>query len=521
MIRRFVIAASMAAAAAALTIAGLGASGYATAAILDNGTCESLSALTLPDTTITSAAATPAGPFTAPGATATTAAPTLPAFCRVAATIKPTADSHIRIEIWLPPVDAWNGEFLGTGNGGAAGIISYPALVAGIQKGFTVVNTDMGTTTRGLDFSFGIGHPELQRDWAYRATHLMTVIGKAIAKAYYDRDPRRAYFTGCSTGGHQAITEAHRYPDDYDGIVAGDPANNRIRLHTVGTWNWLATHEDPESYFPASKLPMIHKAVVAACDKLDGLEDGLIDDPRRCHFDPMSIVCGEQDGADCLTKKQAIALAKIYQGPRNPRTGEQVFPGMYPGSEGNPLGIDRALSTPPGSKMPPPGGGLVAWAASWKGPGFDFDHDLDAVLKELDFIDDADPNLSAFRDRGGKLVLYSGWADPLIPSADTVSYYEHLQKQMGGAAKTENFARLFMIPGMGHCAGGDGPNRFDALAALQPWVEKGTAPEQFIATHATGGKPDRTRPICAYPKHAKYMGSGSIDDAANFACVVP
>jgi feruloyl esterase len=300
------------------------------------GPCERLSTLTLPDTTITSAMAVDAGPFKAAGAQPLT----VPASCRVAATIKPSPESHIRIEVWLPPSTSWNGKFLGTGNGGAGGAISYSALATGLVKGYAVANTDMGTTTTGLDFSFGIGHPDLAKDWAYRATHLMTVIAKQITKTYYDRDPALAYFTGCSTGGHQAITEAHRFADDYNGIVSGDPANNRIRLHLVGTWNWIATHEDPESYFPLATIPMIHRAVLEACDAIDGIRDGVIDDPRKCKFDPMSLVCRSGEAADCLTAKQAAALKKIYQGPKNPRTGELVFPGMYPGSEANPFGLE-------------------------------------------------------------------------------------------------------------------------------------------------------------------------------------
>jgi feruloyl esterase len=487
------------------------------------GPCERLSALTLPDTTITSATAVDAGPFKVQGAPAGAPSVTVPAFCRVAATIKPSPDSHIRIEVWLPPSGSWNGKFLGTGNGGAGGTISYPALATGLLKGYAVTNTDMGTTTTGLDFSFGIGHPDLAKDWAYRATHLMTVIAKQVTKAYYERDPALAYFTGCSTGGHQAITEAHRFAGDYNGIVSGDPANNRIRLHLVGTWNWIATHEDPESYFSPAKIPMIHKAVIEACDAIDGIRDGVIDDPRKCRFDPMSLVCRGGEAPDCLTAKQATALKRIYQGPKNPRTGEIVFPGMYPGSEANPFGLERPLSQPPspGQQMPAPGGGLIAWATSWQGPGFDFDKDLTAVAQELDYIDDADPNLSAFKKRGGKLIMYTGWADPLIPAQDLVNYYEHMQNVMGGADATGEFARLFMVPGMGHCAGGEGPNRFDALAALELWVEKGTAPTKMIASHMTAGIVDRTRPLCVYPQVARWKGRGSTDEAANFECRMP
>src|SRR5438309_3481685 len=238
-------------------------------------TCESLTSLALRETTITSATAVPAGPFTLPGAQARAgAAPpslTVPAFCRVAATLKPTPESNIKIEVWLPAAEAWNGKLLGTGNGGAGGVISYAALLNGLQRGFATANTDMGTTTTGLDFSFGVGHPEMIKDWGYRSTHLMTVVAKQVIDGFYGRVPRLSYFTGCSTGGHQAMTEAQRFPEDYNGIVSGDPANNRTHLHVVNIWNYDATHVDPESYFPVTKARMINTAVLAACDKLDGV----------------------------------------------------------------------------------------------------------------------------------------------------------------------------------------------------------------------------------------------------------
>jgi feruloyl esterase len=490
-------------------------------------TCDGLAALRLPDVTITAAVPVEAGSFRTPGANASAPAMNTPGFCRVAATLTPTPESHIKIEVWLPPTAAWNGKFLGTGNGGAGGAISYPALAAGVQKGYATTNTDMGTSTTGLDFSFGVGHREMVVDWGYRATHLMTVVAKQIVKTYYSREAQQAYFMGCSTGGHQAITEARRYPDDYNGIVAGDPANNRVRLHMNGYWAYEATHQDPASYIPPAKLPMINRAVLNACDKLDGLADGIIDDPRKCSFDVASLQCPSTgtgqagDGPDCLTAPQVAALKKIYQGPRNPRTGEQIFPGMYLGSEINPLGLDRTLANAPGSGRPAPPPGLAIWT-NWKGPGYDWDKDASAVIGELSpVLDDADPDLSAFRKRGGKLLLYTGWADPLIPAADTLHYYESMQTKMGGAQSTAEFARLFMVPGMGHCAGGNAPTRFDALAALEPWLEKGQAPEKMIAAQIVQGETKRTRPLCVYPQVARWNGSGSQDDAASFSCRLP
>jgi feruloyl esterase len=509
--------------ATALALALCVASGLAAQAPADS--CEALSGLKLQDTTITTAAAVTAGSFK-PNANANAPAMTVPAFCRVAATLKPTPESNIRIEVWLPPTAAWNGKFLGTGNGGAGGIISYSALANGLAKGYATTNTDMGTTTTGLDFTFGVGHREMVVDWGYRATHLMTQAAKQIAKSYYQRDAQQSYFMGCSTGGHQALTEARRYPDDYNGIVAGDPANNRVRLHMVSYWNYEATHNDPASYIPTSKLPMINRAVLDACDKIDGLADAIIDDPRRCKFDPAAAECPSGSGqggdtANCLTAPQVAALKKIYQGPKNPRTGETIFPGMYLGSEVNPLGLDRTLANTPDSGRPRPAPGLAIWT-NWKGPAYDWDKDATMVINELSpLLDDADPDLTAFKRRGGKLLLYTGWADPLIPAADLVNYYEGMQKKMGGASATAEFARLFMVPGMGHCSGGTSPNRFDALAALEPWVEKGTPPERILAAQIAQGATVRTRPLCPYPQVAKWNGTGSSDDAANFTCRQP
>jgi feruloyl esterase len=471
---------------------------------LQAATCESLSSLVLADTTITSAANAPAA-----GATV----------CRVAATIKPSPESHIRIEVWLPAAAAWNGKYLGTGNGGAGGSIANGALAAGIAKGYATANTDMGTTTTGLNFSFGVDHLDLVKDWGYRSTHLMTVTAKQIIRAYYGNQPKYSYFAGCSTGGHQAMTEAERFPDDYDGIVSGDPANNRTRLHTVGFWNYAATHDNLASWIPPSKLPMITKAVVTACDALDGIVDGVIDDPRRCKFDPMSLLCTAGDAPNCLTEPQAVALKKIYAGPHNPRTGELVFPGMSPGSEINPLGLTITLGTAADAPRPNTKG-LVDWAPDYKGPNFDFDKDtatVDGYLGKL--LNDVNPDLSAFKKHGGKLILYTGWADPLIPAQDTVNFYESVEQKMGD--HTSDFARLFMVPGMGHCSGGYGPNRFDALSALEPWVETGKAPEKIVAAKIVNGVTERTRPLCPYPQVARWKGIGSTDNAVNFVCVNP
>jgi len=251
-------------------------------------------------------------------------------------------------------------------------------------------------------------------------------------------------------------------------------------------WNWEATHADPASYIPTAKLPMINKAVLAACDALDGLTDGIIDDPRKCTFDPAALTCKAGDAPDCLTAPQVTALTKIYQGPKNPRTGAVIFPGMYRGSEINPLGLDRTLANPPDSARPRPAPGLAIWT-NWKGPAYDWDKDATAVINELaPILDDADPDLTAFKARGGKLLLYHGWNDQFVAPVNSINYYESVRS---GPAKDKaaTSMRLFMMPGTNHCRGGDGPNAFDQMAALEQWVEKNEAPVRVTASHCTNG----------------------------------
>ena len=291
--------------------------------------CAELATLSLPDATITAAQEVPAGPFTPPGSSR---ALTVPAFCRIAAVATPSADSRIAIEVWIPAGSSWNGKLLGTGNGGFAGSIGYPAMAAGLNKGYATAGTDTGHTGDNLDFA--IGHPEKVTDWSHRAIHVMTDLAKQVVKSSRGRLPDRSYFEGCSTGGQQALSEAQRYPADYDGIVAGDPGHNRVRLILGFLWAWTAMHDpDGTPILPAAKLPLITKAAVSACDASDGVQDGLISDPLTCRFDPATLACTGADGDTCLTAPQVAAVRKVYQGARNPRTGEQIFPGWARGSE--------------------------------------------------------------------------------------------------------------------------------------------------------------------------------------------
>jgi tannase/feruloyl esterase len=511
MFGRIVIAFAAAVAAASGALLPVAAAGTS---------CANLAALTIPGVTVRSAAIVPAGPFTPPGAQAPL---TLPAFCRVEATARPTSDSDIKFEVWIPPAETWNGKFEGVGNGGYSGAIGYTAMAAALRRGYATASTDTGHT--GDDMKFGQGHPEKIVDWAYRSIHVMTDAAKVIVRNHGGRLPEHSYFNGCSSGGHQALSEAQRFPEDYDGIIAGDPANNRIRQTFAFLWSWTATHtKDGQPIIPPAKLPMITKAAVDACDGLDGLKDGIIDDPRRCHFDPVKLLCkNAADDATCLTQAQVDAVRKVYEGVKNPRTGEQIYSGWPRGSEGfgeSPIQSWRTYVMDPPEPMRV---GFFRYFLfhdpNWDWRTIDWDRDLAYAEQKLPFMHAVEHDLTPFKRRGGKLVMYTGWADPVVPPQDTAAYYDGVVKTMGGLEKTREFFRFFAAPGMGHCSGGPGPNQFDTVAALEQWVEKGVAPDKLIASHITNGKVDRTRPLCLYPLVARWKGTGSSDEAANFACV--
>ncbi len=479
--------------------------------------CSSLLTLRLPHTTIDAAQRVAAGAFP-PRGRRVEIYKRLPAFCRVQATLTPTPDSDIKVEVWMPAA-GWNGKFLGVGNGGWAGNINYFALAAGVAKGYATVATDTGHTGTGIDARFALGHPQKLIDFAYRAVHLMTVRGKAIAAAYYSQTARLSYWSGCSTGGRQGLMEAQRFPRDYNGIVEGDPASYMTHLMFAAVWPSSFILRHPAAAIPREKFPMIHQAVLRACDALDGVKDGIISDPERCHFDPASIECKAGDGPSCLTAAQVELVRKIYQGPRNPRTGKQIFPGL-------------AISSESGWRAQV-GGGPREIAINYfkyvlfKNPEWNFkalNFDRDVRLSDRRYspiIDAVNPNLSAFKAHGGKIIMYHGWSDPLITALESVEYYHQVVATMGGLSATQRFARLFMIPGMYHCGRGPGPGRFDRLGSIVQWVEHGKAPKRIVASHETHGKTDMTRPLCPYPEVAKWTGSGSTNDAANFVCVEP
>jgi feruloyl esterase len=477
--------------------------------------CDNLAALTLKDTTITIAKVVPAGEFVPPGGGGRGANPykDLPGFCRVAATIKPTSDSDIKVEVWLP-VGNWNNKFQAVGNGGWAGVISYSALADAVRAGYASASTDTGH--EGGRGTFALGHPEKLIDFGWRSEHEMTVKAKSLIQAFYGSAPKLSYWNGCSTGGRQGLKEAQMFPDDYDGIIAGAPANRTA----ISLWIAHAVLKDPASYIPPSKYPIVHQAAIAACDAHDGLKDGLIDDPTKCNFDPKVLLCKSSDGAECLTAPQVEAAKKIYSPAINPRTGKELFASLVPGTE---LGWGvQAQGPEPSANIYDQYRYVVFKDPKWDWKTFNFDSDVErGDLPENLVMNATDPNMKAFFSHGGKLLLYHGWSDPNVPTLNTIKYYKNVVDTMGGAANASKSVRLFLEPGMGHCGGGEGPNAFDKVGTLEQWVEKGVAPEKMIASHSTNGKADRTRPLCPYPQVAKYKGTGSIDDAANFVCSAP
>jgi len=478
--------------------------------------CESLSSLALPYTTMTLAQMVPAGGFSLAGTgPAVPQLSQLPAFCRVAATLRPSSDSDIKIEVWLPAV-AWNGKFLAVGNGGWAGTISYGAMASALQEGYATASTDTGHV--GGTAAFAIGHPEKIVDFAYRAVHELAVKSKAVIAAFYDRAPRFSYWTGCSTGGRQGLMAAQRYPEDFDGILAGAPANNQTQLCAWRIAVEAKILQEPASVVPRGKLTLVNNAVLAACDALDGVTDGLLTDPQQCRFDPASLLCRGGDMDNCLTAPQVEAV-KMGYAPAKRTTGELIYPGLPPGGELGWAMLTAANSEPGGIDV-----GMFRYLAhedpTWDWRTFDLDRDTSLIDKKAGFIDAVNPDLSAFRARGGKLLIYHGWNDGgsggAISPQNSVNYYSSVLAKMG--PQQGDWLRLFMVPGMAHCGGGPGPNQVNWMAALERWRESGIAPDRVTASRVSDNRVNMTRPLCPYPQAAQYSGVGSTNDAANFDC---
>jgi feruloyl esterase len=532
--------------------------------------CTNLETVSLPNTTITAAQDIPAGTFAGQA--------NLPAFCRVTATLTPTFDSNILIELWMPAA-GWNGRFEGIGGGGYQGGITYGNMGPPLRQGYAVANTDEGTSSSGctalycgqsgnqgnpIAIAFGesaaattglLGHPERIKDFGWRAMHLMSVRSKELVKAYYQRPADHSYFSGCSTGGQNALMEAQRFPDDYDGILAGSPAHYRTHNHLVVNVDWVRATAKPDSQVSSAQMTLVNNAVLAACAGQDGglKSDLFLTDPRDCHFDPKVLECtGSNAPPSCLTADQLATMQQYYLGVSNPRTGELIYPGYSLGSEAPSFG---ALGLILNEALPEPAfDGFFYWAfgsqfgnlsSAHNYKNFDFDHDVDTVDNALAAdLNATNTDLSEFNKHGRKMILFHGFADPLIPPQGSINYYNAVVARGGegdddgggGLKHTQKFFRLFLAPGTWHCGSGPGANVFggafnqgptdadhSAISALARWVETGVAPEEIIATKYVNDNPASgiafQRPLCPFPKVAKYNGSGNSADASSFTCV--
>lgn len=492
--------------------------------------CETLTSASMRGITIESAVSVPEGSFTVPGSP-NSAKIQVPAFCRVAASV----DKEVRFELWMP--QQWNHKLLAVGNGGLAGSIAYAAMGKPLQLGYATSSTDTGhQAASNTNGEWALGHYERIVNFADRATHLMAEADKVILNRFYAAAPAHAYFSGCSQGGHEAMIEAQRYPADFDGIIAGDPANNWTH-HYIGGHLWMALAVEGDGYLTPDKVQLLADAVNEKCDALDGVRDGVLNDPRRCHFNPETLLCKGTDTSKCLTGAQVAAVEKIWSGLRT-AVGQVIYPGLVPGGEAGTGGWASYIA---GAG---PGKGRHALLAApffqfmvfedpnWNYRSFrfsaadGFDSDIDYTDTKLGALFNAvNPDLSQFKARGGKLIHYHGWSDPDITPLNSVNYYESVVKAQGGDVhglnNTMEFYRLFMVPGMWHCGGGPGATTFDMIEPLDQWVEKGLAPDRVIASRTTNAVVERTRPLCPYPQEAQWNGSGSTDDAANFVCALP
>lgn len=492
-------------------------------------TCADLASALPPGATDVMTQSVPAGNFTPPGSS--TPLTDLPAFCRVAATLTPTPQSLIGIEVWMPTT-TWNKKFRGEGSGGSAGAFSFGPMATALRLGYATMSTDNGH--KGSLWTFA-AEPEKVNDFGYRAYHESTLAAKSLIKAFYGAAPTYSYYVGCSQGGHHGLMEAQRFPDDFDGIVAGDPGHDWTHLMIAELWTGLVSHmKSQETDLPQAKLNLLTQKVLEACgDPVNG-PLGFLAEPRRCAFDPAQLACKTGDAPDCLTAAQVEAVRLIYQGPINPRTGKQIYPGFVRASEN---AWRQVLVGPRRDGRPIPGGSSLEFFTNgvFMDPNYDFqsfDFDSDALftgvkeagsgLTYAEALDALDPDLKAFKNRGGKLIMYHGFADPFVTPQSSIDYYNRVTEEMNGLDRTVDFARLFMVPGMWHCSGGPGPSVFDPFTPLTEWVEQGVAPDRIIGTHPSNaaGPIAFTRPLCPFPQEASYNGRGDTTDAANFSCKV-
>jgi hypothetical protein len=495
--------------------------------------CATLSSAKLPDTTIKIAQSTSGGKFNPPHGSPVEK---VPAFCRVAGVIRPAKHSEIRFEVWLP-ASGWNGKLLSTGNGGFAGSIEYAAMAQNLRRGYATAGTDTGHEADWSDGSWALHHPEKVADFGYRALHATTQNAKSLIQAFYTRLPEHSYFDSCSNGGREALMEAQRFPEDFDGILAGAPANAWTHLMTNGIdVTQMLYGQKPTGYIPSTKLPALQAAALAACDGPDGVKDGVINDPLHCHFDPSVLLCKGNESPSCLTAPQVASAKRIYEG-RVDAEGKQIYPGLMPGAEDGPNSWAAWITGGGGAQ----GSGAIIVESFFRDMVYE-DAKWNPLTAKVELIQKAadektartlnatDPDLRPFQARGGKLILYHGWNDSAISPLYTVNYYESVVATMGAQA-AESFLRLYMVPGMLHCSGGPGANSFGQTGnttakgpeygvfdALEQWVEKDTAPGDIIATKYNGNGVQMTRPLCPFPQIAKYKGAGDSNDSANFMC---
>jgi feruloyl esterase len=503
------------------------------------GDCAGLAKLGAPNATVTSA--TPeTGSFESPkDGIGNTTKVTVP-FCRVQGIAKSEAASSISFELWLPPAEKWNGRMLASGDLGQSGAPNYPALNDALTRGFAALGDDLGHSSNAFVSDWAVGHPERIKDFGYRGSHYSAMPAKAIIAAFYGSGPKHSYFTGCSHGGGSALAEAQRYPDDYDGIIAGAFGTNWTGVQAAYVYEAQAALDDKASNLPPAKLALLGKASIDACDADDGVKDGIIGNPKQCHFDPAILQCKAGDAANCLTASQVDAVKKLYAGPKN-SAGKQIFAGLEPGSEF----MWGFLVAGPGTFL---GGDFFKYMV-YDGKDFDWhkfnlDTDVAAAEKKLSAdIDNRNGDLSKFAAHGGKLIMYNGWADGLIQPGNAIEYYDGVVKAADGNAS--KFSRLYLAPGMGHCSNGPGPNAFggtrylnagqpnppvldpqhDLISAIVAWVEQGRAPDAIIATKFRDDDAAKgivmQRPLCPYPEEAKYDGKGDPNNARNFTCKKP
>ena len=456
--------------------------------------CAPLKSIKLPNVTISEAELVPAGPFRGDRNRAQQSQRKLPAHCRVFAVLAPSSDSHIEMELWMPAEPGWNGKYEAVGGGGWAGSVNFGAMITALQEGYATSSTDTGH--KGNNGQFALGHPDKIVDFGYRAIHEITVASKKLVEAFYGRRARYSYFNGCSTGGRQGLMEAQRYPEDYDGIIAGAPANNHIHLHVAETARTIDIINIPGDHaLTRAKQDFLNKSVLDSCDMLDGVKDRFLGNPRDCKFDPQTLLCKGSDSDTYLTAPQIVAVKRTYSDTKT-KDGKVVWTGFELGSEAA-LGVIGEATEP------------LDWVLdtirilghqdpNWDWHQFDLDRDLALTIEKAGFINADNPDLSGFKAHGGKLLLFHGWNDQAIPPGNTINYYNSVLQSMG--PNQGDWMRLFMIPGMQHCGGGPGPNQFNYMRTLEGWREAGRAPDLLVGWSVNNDRADMRLPVCAYPE---------------------